>query len=122
MVWRDENAVAFLTLAPLRPGHILVVPVEEVDHWLDTKPATMYHLLTAARRIGQALQEIYQPEKVAMLIAGLEVPHLHLHLVPIWNISDLDWSMAQEVTAEERETEAAKIRSVLDTEHLGPKP
>ncbi len=91
-VWRDERAVAFLTINPLKPGHTLVVPKQEVDHWIDLDPGLRDHLFRVAQSIGQALQQGFQPARVGMMIAGLEVPHCHLHLVPIDAISDLDFA------------------------------
>jgi diadenosine tetraphosphate (Ap4A) HIT family hydrolase len=93
-VWRDDRAVAFLSINPLRPGHTLVVPIDEVDHWLDCPPDLFDHLTTVAREIGAALQAAYQPVKVGLVLAGLEVPHLHLHVVPIWSEADLDFRNA----------------------------
>ena len=93
-VWRDERAVAFLTIAPLRMGHTLVVPVDEVDHWLDLEPELMQHLTDVSHKVGNAVQQAFSPVKVGMMIAGLEVPHVHLHLVPIHALSDLDFSRA----------------------------
>ncbi len=94
-VWRDERCAAFLSINPLKPGHTLVVPVEEVDHWVDLDPATMTHLTTVAHAIGVAQQQVWNPLKVGLMIAGLEVPHVHLHVVPIWGVFDLDFSNAE---------------------------
>ncbi len=94
-VWRDEKAVAFLSKDPLKPGHTLVVPVEEVDHWLDASPPLLAHLTEVAQKLGKALQRAYQPTKVGMMIAGLEVPHLHIHLVPIDGVHDMDFANAR---------------------------
>ncbi len=91
-VWRDPRAVAFLTINPLRPGHTLVVPKQEVDHWIDLDPGLRDHLFGVAQSIGKALQQGFQPAKVGMMIAGLEVAHCHLHVVPIDAISDLDFA------------------------------
>ncbi len=93
-VWRDERAVAFLTIAPLQPGHTLVVPVDEVDHWLDLEPSLLQHLTDVSHKVGRAVQEAFSPVKVGMMIAGLEVPHVHLHLVPIHALQDLDFARA----------------------------
>jgi histidine triad (HIT) family protein len=93
-LWRDERAVAFLTIAPLRPGHTLVVPIEEIDHWLDAEPELMQHLTLVAQKIGQAVQRTFEPEKVGLMIAGLEVRHVHLHVVPIQSLGDLDFAKA----------------------------
>ncbi len=93
-VYRDEHCVAFLTIEPLTPGHTLVVPIDEVDHWLDLPVDLAAHLMVVAQRIGRALDEIFDPEKVALLIAGLEVPHTHLHVVAIQSERDLDFRNA----------------------------
>ena len=91
-VYRDDRCVAILTIAPLNPGHTLVVPIQEVDHWLDLPDDLASHLFGVAKTIGRAMQKAFQPEKMGMMIAGLEVRHVHLHLVPIWQIHDLEFS------------------------------
>ena len=91
-VWRDERCVAFLTIAPIKPGHTLVVPIEEVDHWLDVEPDLAQHLMTVAQSIGKAVQRGFKPRKVGLMIAGLEVPHVHLHVLPIQTLGDLDFA------------------------------
>src|SRR5438105_2812107 len=91
-VYRDERCVAFLSIAPLKPGHTLVVPIEEVDHWLDLDPALLAHLTATAQRVGRAIQRAFKPVKVGLMVAGLEVPHVHLHLVPITDLRDLDFA------------------------------
>ena len=114
IVWRDERAVAFLTIAPLRPGHTLVVPVEEIDHWLDTPPELMQHLTDVAQKIGLAIQRAFRPQKVGLMIAGLEVRHVHLHLVPIQSLGDLDFAK-QDANAKPEDLDAAaeKLRAAL---------
>jgi histidine triad (HIT) family protein len=91
-VWHDDRCVAFLSIQPLRPGHTLVVPREEVDHWLDLEPELASHLMRVAQSIGKALQQGFRPKKVGLMIAGLEVPHVHLHLVPIDGLKDMDFA------------------------------
>jgi histidine triad (HIT) family protein len=93
-VHRDEQCVAFLSIAPLQPGHTLVVPIAEIDHWIDAPPELNAHLMTVAQRIGVAQQTAFSPSRVAMIIAGLEVPHLHLHVVPIRSEADLSFAKA----------------------------
>jgi len=89
-VWKDERCVAFLSINPLAPGHTLVVPREEIDHWIDLDADLMQHLMEVSRKIGIALNIGFKPEKVAMMIAGLEVPHAHIHVVPMEGMHDLD--------------------------------
>lgn len=93
-VWKDDRAVAFLSINPLAPGHTLVVPRQEIDHWIDAEDDLLAHLTIVSRRIAAALQDAFEPVKVGMMIAGLEVPHLHLHLVPMNGVHDLDFSRA----------------------------
>lgn len=93
-VWRDDRCVAFLSINPLQPGHTLVVPVDEVDHWVDLEPELVQHLTSVAHHIAKAQQAVFRPEKVGLMIAGLEVPHVHLHLVPIRGVHDLDFANA----------------------------
>ena len=93
-VWRDARCAAFLTIAPLRPGHTLVVPIREVDHWLDLAPEEAAHLTGVAQKVGRAIQVAFSPAKVGLMIAGLEVPHVHLHVVPIHELRDLDFARA----------------------------
>lgn len=113
-VWKDELSVAFMSINPLRDGHVLVVPREEVDHWLDCPPELREHLMGVAQTIGQALQEVYRPEKVGLMIAGLEVPHLHIHLVPIDGVRDLDFAnAAASVDRGVLERNAAAIQAAL---------
>jgi len=93
-VWRDPEVVAFLTINPITPGHTLVVPVAEVDHWLDLPPALAERCMTVAQVIGQAQMAAFTPTRIGMIIAGLEVPHTHLHLIPIEREADLSFSRA----------------------------
>ncbi len=90
-VWKDEKAVAFLSNRPLRPGHTLVVPRLEVDHWIDVDPQILSHLTKIAQVIGRAQMAAFNPARIGVMIAGLEVPHLHIHVVPIRDMHDLDF-------------------------------
>jgi histidine triad (HIT) family protein len=113
-IHRDEAAVAFLSIAPLRPGHTLVVPVAEIDHWIDAPPELNAHLLAVAQRVARAQQEVFSPAKVALVIAGLEVPHLHLHVVPIRSERDLHFeNAASDVPGAELDDVAERLRAAL---------
>lgn len=93
-VCRDDKAVTFLSINPIRPGHALVVPVEEVSHWVDLDEETITHLMKMAHRVARAQMKVFNPERVGMMIAGFEVPHTHLHLVPIDSESQLSFAHA----------------------------
>lgn len=115
-VWKDEKCVAFLSINPLRPGHTLVVPRDEVDHWLDLDSELTAHLMEVSKSIGKAIERAYNPEKVGVVLAGLDVPHLHIHLSPIDSIQDLDFAnAAQNPEQDELAKAAQKIRSELES-------
>ena len=95
-VWKDDLCVAFLSINPIRSGHVLVVPREEVDHWLDLDEDSTAHLMNVSRCIGKAVQKGFDPTRVGLIIAGLDVPHLHVHVLPIDGIEDLNFENAAE--------------------------
>jgi diadenosine tetraphosphate (Ap4A) HIT family hydrolase len=94
-VWRDDRAVGFLSINPMGPGHTLVVPVEEVDHWVDADDELLGHLHRVCHRLAEAVRSVWQPPRVALIIAGFEVPHLHLHIYPAWKLDDFDFRNAE---------------------------
>ena len=90
-VWKDDLVVAFLSNRPLRPGHTLVVPRREIDHWLDLEPDLLVHLISTAQTIGRAQMAAFNPTRIGLILVGLEVPHVHFHVVPIRGPHDLDF-------------------------------
>ena len=90
-VWKDESCVVFLSIRPLRPGHALVVPRKEMDHWIDLDAGLLAHLFETARAIGRAQMAGFKPARIGVMVAGLEVPHCHIHVVPIRGVRDLDF-------------------------------
>jgi histidine triad (HIT) family protein len=113
-VWRDDDSVAFLSINPVQPGHLLVVPRAEVDHWIDLETPLACHLMAIAQTLARAVQRVYEPLKVGLLIAGLEVPHTHLHVIPIMHgEADLHLDRASVASPEALEAEAERIRAAL---------
>ncbi|MBI2962336.1 MAG: HIT family protein [Deltaproteobacteria bacterium] len=113
-VWKDERAVAFLTIEPLRPGHTLVVPRQEVDHWLDADGSLRDHLMAVCHAVGRAIERAYRPPKVGLLLAGLEVPHLHVHVFPLYELADIDIAKVdRRPRPEDLDDAAEKIRTAL---------
>lgn len=84
-IWRDDIAVAFLTIEPRSPGHTLVVPRQEVDRWLDIGESAMAHLMSIAHKLGEAQREEWQSDRAGLMIEGYMVPHLHVHVWPSWS-------------------------------------
>ncbi len=113
-VWRDDVCVAFLSINPLRPGHTLVVPRAEVDHWIDLEAGVAAHLMGVAQEIGKAVQDGFAPTRIGLMIAGLEVPHVHLHVVPIDGVHDLDFDNAdKDPQPADLDAAAERVRSAL---------
>lgn len=113
-VWKDDQAVAFLTIAPITPGHTLVVPRAEVDHWLDLPPDLAAHLTRVAQSIGQAQMAVFDPARIGLIVAGLEVPHCHLHVLPIQSESDLSFAKANHnPLPTDLDTAAQSLRTAL---------
>jgi histidine triad (HIT) family protein len=112
-VFEDDQAVAIMTIAPVMPGHVLVIPKEEVDHWDDVPESLMTHLMAVSRKLAKAMKEVYQCQRVSMQIIGIEVPHTHLHLIPINEIADADFAKAAMAEADQLAAEAEKIRQAM---------
>ena len=113
-VHRDEHCVVFMSINPMAAGHALVVPIEEIDHWIDASPELAAHLFSVAHRVANAQAEVFDCEKVGMIIAGYEVPHAHIHLVPTNEMSELSFAnAAASVERDDLESWAAAIRTAL---------
>jgi diadenosine tetraphosphate (Ap4A) HIT family hydrolase len=113
-VWRDERAAAFMSINPLARGHVLVVPTAEVDHWIDLDPDLAGHLFDVSRVIGAAQSAAFHCLRVGLIIAGYEVPHTHLHVIPTDSMRELDFAnAAATVEPGELESAAEEIRAQL---------
>lgn len=113
-VWRDEQAVGFMSINPLARGHVLVVPVAEVDHWIDADADLAAHLFGVARTIGIAQQAAFACERIGLVIAGYEVPHTHIHVIPTTSMAELSFAnAAASVDPDDLESAAEAIRAEL---------
>ncbi|MGB0112443.1 MAG: HIT family protein [Ilumatobacteraceae bacterium] len=113
-VWRDDLCVAFMSINPMANGHVLVVPIEEVDHWIDASPELAAHLFSVTHTIGQAQQRAFDCERVGVIVAGYEVPHTHVHVIPTTDMRELSFAnAAASVDPADLEAAAEKIRSEL---------
>ena len=93
-VHRDDQCVAFMSINPMTPGHTLVVPIEEIDHWINASAELNAHLFDVSHRIAKAQERAFGCERVGMMVAGYEVPHAHIHLVPTNEMSELSFANA----------------------------
>ena len=113
-VWKDGTAVAFMTIAPVTPGHVLVVPRKEIDHWEQIDTPTFTHITDVSQKIGRAVKDAFDAPRMGLLIAGLEVPHLHVHVFPAHSLESFDLTKAdQDPSPESLDAAAEKIRASL---------
>lgn len=113
-VYEDDDIVAFLTIAPMTQGHTLVVPREELDNWQDIEPAVFARVMEVSQLIGKAVCKAFDTERSGVIIAGLEVPHLHVHVFPARDLSDFGFANVDQNPSPESLDEAqAKIKDAL---------
>ena len=113
-VWKDEHCVAFLSINPIAPGHTLVVPRLEVDHWIDLPHNVAQHLYAVAHLIGRAQQAAFPCERIGLIVAGFEVPHTHVHVIPTRSMADLSFANAAKfVERTDLDRAAGSLRAAL---------
>ena len=93
-VYRDDFCVAFMTINPITTGHLLLVPIDEVDEWTDLPSELSSHLFKVAAQISEAQKIAFKCARIALIIAGYEIPHCHLHLIPSNSMADLNFENA----------------------------
>ncbi|MCW4467031.1 HIT family protein [Glutamicibacter sp. MNS18] len=113
-VWADDLCVAFLTIGPITNGHTLVVPREEIDEFTDAPDELVAHLMQVAGKIGRAQKRAFGSARAGLMVAGFEVPHLHVHVWPTNSLSDFDLARAEENPDPARmDANAEKLRAAL---------
>ncbi|MAM69805.1 MAG: HIT family protein [Gammaproteobacteria bacterium] len=112
-VWEDEHCFSIMTIQPIREGHLMVIPKMEVNHWDDVPGYIAAHLMQVAQKIAKAMKTVIPCKRIGMSVVGLEVPHTHIHLMPIDNMGDMDFSQAKEASQEELQATAGLIRKTL---------
>jgi histidine triad (HIT) family protein len=109
----DDRFFAFLDIRPIHEGHTLVIPKREVDYFFDLDDDLLGGIMTFAKPIASALKAVVPCERVGVMVAGLEVPHAHVHLVPISDVGQLSFAHAREADPTELADLAEKIRRHL---------
>ena len=87
----DDHFLAFLDISPLQEGHTLVIPKTEIDHFFDLDENYLSRILVFSKPIANAIEKSFPCNRCGMAVVGLEVPHAHLHLIPINRVSDMDF-------------------------------
>lgn len=112
-IHEDEKTFSFLALDQVNLGHTLVVPKMEVNHWFDVPSDIYTQVGLNAQRIAKAVQQATGCPRVGTMVAGFEVPHYHLHLIPAWSIPDLDFKRATRKSDTEMKQIQEKIIGLL---------
>ena len=113
-VYRDDLCVVFMSINPITDGHVLVVPIQEVDHWVDLSPELSAHLFAISHRMSLAIQKAFPCERMGLIIAGYEINHCHIHLIPTHSMADLNFAnAATSVSREVLESHASRIQRQL---------
>lgn len=114
IIWRDATCVAMVDIRPLNRGHTLVIPISEVDRWTDLTVEVASHCLTVAHALGRAQMAVFSPDRIGLLVAGFEVAHTHLHVVPIDHMGHLDFASANlDASPSELDAVADELRIAL---------
>ena len=112
-ILENDLIISFLTIEPIQLGHSLIIPKKETDHWIDVDDDSYFEVYRQAKIIGLAIQKATNSPRIAQGVVGLEVPHFHLHLIPMWAPDDLDFRKAKSRPDEEMQSIHQKILSYL---------
>ena len=114
-IHEDDRYYAFLDINPLAEGHTLVIPKVETDYLFDLEDDLLAGMMVFAKKVSRALDATMECKRVGVAVLGLEVPHAHIHLIPINSLYDIEFSKPKlKFTDEEFRATAARIRAALD--------
>jgi len=114
VVAEDDEFIAFLDIAPLQPGHTLVVPKTEIDYFFDLDDSQLSRILLFSKRVATAIESVVACQRIGITVIGLEVPHAHLHLVPLQHSGDMEFSRLKLKLSQEYMNDlATKIKSAF---------
>lgn len=113
-IYEDDRVLSFLALDQVNLGHTLVICKEEINHWTEVPADTYAHLHKVSQKIGKAILKASGSPRVGQMVAGFEVPHYHLHLIPAWSIPDLDFKRAKRRSDEEMKQIQSEIIKNLE--------
>lgn len=115
IVAEDDNYLAFLDINPLVEGHTLVIPKKEVDYVFDLDHQTLAGLFSFSKGVAQAIESVIPCERIGLTVMGLEVPHAHVHLIPMQTMDDMNFAnMKLSPSKEEMEATAKKIKETYE--------
>lgn len=112
-VWADDSCFAIATIQPVQSGHVLVIPKEPYENWTDLPPQLLDHLMRVSQIIAKAQKEAFGVERSGVIIAGFEVPHVHVHVIPARSEADCSLHNAKDATPEELLAAMHSLRDIL---------
>ena len=112
-ICEDERFLAFLDIRPINPGHTLVIPKKKIDYFFDLDDVMMGGIMVFSKMVAHAIKRTVECRRVGVMVAGIEVPHAHVHLVPIQGVGDLNFAKAKPADNKELAQMAEKIRKNL---------
>lgn len=107
----DDRFLAFLDIRPVKRGHTLVIPKQEIDYIFDMEDNLLGDLMIFAKKIARPLKEVVPCKKIGVMVAGLEVPHTHIHLIPMDAIPELSFANAKAADPKDLEQLAAQLKA-----------
>lgn len=120
-VFEDENFLAFLTISPHQPGHTLIIPKKHIPYIFDMEDTELKDIIVFCKPIAKAIKNVFRPKtgKVGVMVAGMGVPHVHIHLIPMESEADLNFENAKHnIPFEEIEANAEKIKEELSSDQI----
>jgi len=112
-IWENEDFLAFLSIHPCNPGHTCLLPKTHVDYVFDLKEPLYSGIFQAAKQLSEPIKQATNAKRIGIAVEGFSVPHVHLHLVPLYNVAELDPHRHIKLHAEELTEMAEKIRKEL---------
>lgn len=118
VAYEDDTVLAFLTIEAINDGHLLVIPKQHIQHVYEMDETLYTNVMLAVRKLSQAVEEAFKPGKVGLMVSGWEIPHAHIHVVPMAVPSDITSKKLLDQkglfpSEEERKAQADKIKAVL---------
>jgi histidine triad (HIT) family protein len=112
-LWEDDDFLVFLSDKPVNPGHILLIPKEHIDYVFNLKEPLFSKIFQVAQILSEPLRNAFEAPRIGVVIEGFSVRHLHIHLVPVYNVAELDPNRGKKATYDELTSIAEKIRTAF---------
>ncbi len=113
IIHEDERTIVILTLEPHNPGHMLVIPKVQVDRFYDLEDVDYEAVMRVVKQMSNLAQEVFKPVRVGLAVVGFEVPHVHVHVIPLSEIADVDHTKARPADKQELKQAADRLRAGL---------